>query len=254
MATTRLWTREELLVAFTLYSQIPFGKFHATNPDIIHYANLIGRTPASLAMKLSNFASLDPVIIESGRIGLKGASKADRALWAEMNKNESAFEQQCMQAMRILEKPVRALNDNEMKDFTGRERTSIVKARVGQQLFRKHVLQAYEFRCCITELEEPVLLVASHIRPWSHGIEHRLNPSNGLCLSSLHDRAFDQGLIAFNEHLELIISPQIKKLKSIICLDNFDKYEGKKIRSPVNFPPDQEQLEYHRKEIFRSKS
>lgn len=253
MAAVKLWTREELLVAFTLYSQIPFGRFHAANPDIVHYASLIGRTPASLAMKLSNFASLDPVIIESGRSGLKGASKADRALWEEMNKNETVFEQHCLQAMETLEQPVNTLHDSEMKDFSGKERTAIIKARVGQQLFRKHVLEAYEFRCCITELEEPMLLVASHIRPWSHAVEHRLNPSNGLCLSNLHDKAFDQGLITFNEHLEMVISPQMKKLKSPIYTDNFEKYEGKKLRLPISYPPDQGQLNYHRKNIFLNK-
>lgn len=44
MAATTLWTRDQLLVAFTLYSQLPFGKLHSRNPDIIHYAKLIGRT------------------------------------------------------------------------------------------------------------------------------------------------------------------------------------------------------------------
>lgn len=38
MAAANHWTREQLLVAFTLYSQIPFGKLHSRNPDIIHYA------------------------------------------------------------------------------------------------------------------------------------------------------------------------------------------------------------------------
>ena len=57
MAAINLWTREQLLVAFTLYSQIPFGRLHANNPDIIHYAGLIGRTPSALAMKLVNLAS-----------------------------------------------------------------------------------------------------------------------------------------------------------------------------------------------------
>ncbi|MHD0454904.1 HNH endonuclease, partial [Serratia marcescens] len=40
MATAKLWTREELLIAFTLYSQIPFGKLHSKNPEIIYYAKL----------------------------------------------------------------------------------------------------------------------------------------------------------------------------------------------------------------------
>lgn len=244
------WTRDQLLVAFTLYSQIPFGKLHSRNPDIIHYAHLIGRTPGALAMKLVNLASLDPFIIESGRKGLKGVSNTDRMLWQEMNQDIETFDFECLRAMEKLEKPIRTLHDSGPIDFSGRERTTIIKARVDQQLFRKNVLAAYEYRCCLTELEEPILLIASHIRPWSEGVEHRLNPSNGLCLSSLHDKAFDRGLISFNEHLELILSPKLKKLTSNIAVENFEKYEGKPLRLPISYPPDMSQLQYHRENIF----
>ncbi|MGP2973240.1 HNH endonuclease, partial [Serratia nematodiphila] len=219
MAAAKLWTREELLIAFTLYSQIPFGKLHSRNPEIIHYAKLIGRTPSALAMKLVNLASLDPYIIESGRSGLKGASNADRELWKEMSQDVDLFNQQCQTAMEHLEKPAAPEFDEEPKDFSGRDKLSTVKTRVDQNLFRKNVLEAYEYRCCITGLEEPALLVASHILPWSHSIEQRLNPSNGLCLSSLHDKAFDRGLITFNNSLELILSTQLKKMTS-----NFHQY------------------------------
>ncbi|MCW2473975.1 MULTISPECIES: HNH endonuclease [unclassified Symbiopectobacterium] len=250
MAAINRWTREQLLVAFTLYSQIPFGKLHALNPDIIHYAGLIGRTPSALAMKLVNIASLDPFIIESGRRGLTGASKADRELWQEMDRDSDAFEQQCQSAMTTLEKPLTALQETPAADFSGREKTTIIKARVGQQLFRKRVLDAYENRCCLTGLEEPMLLVASHIRPWNNAVEHRLDPSNGLCLSSLHDKAFDRGLITFNDHLELVLSPRIKQLKSAASEQSFAKYEGHALRLPIAFPPDVSQLAYHRQHIF----
>ncbi|HEJ7172717.1 HNH endonuclease [Serratia marcescens] len=253
MAAAKLWTREELLIAFTLYSQIPFGKLHSRNPEIIHYAKLIGRTPSALAMKLVNLASLDPYIIGSGRSGLKGASNADRALWLEMGHDTEAFNQQCQLAMEHLEEETVTPGLNESpKDFSGSERISTVKTRVDQNLFRKNVLEVYEYRCCVTGLEEPALLVASHILPWSHSIEQRLNPSNGLCLSSLHDKAFDRGLITFDDKLELVLSPQLKKLKSSIYVDNFEKYEGKKLRLPLSCHPDRKHLAYHRDNIFIS--
>ncbi|MBH2721163.1 HNH endonuclease [Serratia ureilytica] len=253
MAAAKLWTREELLIAFTLYSQIPFGKLHSRNPEIIRYAKLIGRTPSALAMKLVNLASLDPYIIESGRSGLKGASNADRELWKEMSQDMDLFNKQCQTAMEHLEKPAASEFDEEPKDFSGRDKLSTVKTRVDQNLFRKNVLEAYEYRCCITGLEEPALLVASHIRPWSHSIEQRLNPSNGLCLSSLHDKAFDRGLITFDEDLKLVLSNKIKQLKSSIYVENFEKYEGKMIRTPINYSPEKEHLAYHRNNIFIKK-
>lgn len=250
MAAAKLWTREELLIAFTLYSQIPFGKLHSRNPEIIRYAKLIGRTPSALAMKLVNLASLDPYIIESGRSGLKGASNADRELWKEMSQDMDLFNKQCQTAMEHLEKPAAPEFDEEPKDFSGRDKLSTVKTRVDQNLFRKNVLEAYEYRCCITGLEEPALLVASHIRPWSHSIEQRLNPSNGLCLSSLHDKAFDRGLITFDEDLKLVLSNKIKQLKSSIYVENFEKYEGEIISTPINHSPDKAHLAFHRENIF----
>lgn len=54
------WLRDELIVAFNLYCRIPFGKIHKANPDIIILAKNIGRTPSAVAMKMVNFASLDP--------------------------------------------------------------------------------------------------------------------------------------------------------------------------------------------------
>lgn len=250
MAGVNNWTRDQLLIALTLYSEIPSSKFDSRNDVIIKYAGLIGRTPSALAMKLSNFASLDPFFLKNGSKGLPNVSKADRALWQEMTEDIVSFEKLCEQAMEALETPATTLHDSGPFDFTGRERTTIVKARVDQQLFRKHVLEAYEYRCCLTELEEPALLVASHIRPWANAVEHRLNPSNGLCLSSLHDKAFDRGLISFNEHLEMIVSPKIKKLTSDIAIENFSKYEGKQLRLPVSYPPDMSQMRYHRENIF----
>ncbi|HGM5233924.1 TPA: HNH endonuclease [Serratia marcescens] len=250
MAAAKLWTREELLIAFTLYSQIPFGKLHSKNPEIIHYAKLIDRTPSALAMKLVNLASLDPYIIESGRSGLKGASNADRELWKEMSQDMDLFNQQCQTAMEHLKKPAAPDFDEEPKDFSGRDKLSTVKTRVDQNLFRKNVLEAYEYRCCITGLEEPALLVASHILPWSHSIEQRLNPSNGLCLSSLHDKAFDRGLITFNNDLELILSTQLKKMTSNFYHHNFQAYEGIKIFTPQTNPPSIKYIRHHRENIF----
>jgi len=59
-------------------------------------AELLGRTAGSVAMKLSNLASLDPEITASGRVGLLGASALDRAVWDELSRqpDEIAVESQ----------------------------------------------------------------------------------------------------------------------------------------------------------------
>ena len=55
------WKREHFLIALNVYCKLKFGQFHKGNPLIIQVAAKMGRTPSSLAMKLCNFASLDPV-------------------------------------------------------------------------------------------------------------------------------------------------------------------------------------------------
>ena len=75
MATRKLCSKEELILAFNLYLKIPFGKMHSTNKDIIHLANLIGRTPSSIALRLVNFASVDPILSARGVKGMVGGKK-----------------------------------------------------------------------------------------------------------------------------------------------------------------------------------
>jgi len=81
------WTREHSLIALNLYGKLPFGKFDKGNRVIVEVASKMGRTPSSLAMKLSNLASLDPIQRARGIKGLSGASQQDRELWKEFHSN-----------------------------------------------------------------------------------------------------------------------------------------------------------------------
>src|SRR3984885_2170102 len=87
MAKGRPWSREELIVVFNLYCSMSFGQMDSRNPNIIEMARVLGRTPGSVAMKLVNFASFDPAHQARGVSGLKGASRADRAIWDEFHTN-----------------------------------------------------------------------------------------------------------------------------------------------------------------------
>ena len=246
----RNWNRQELLVAFGFYCQIPFGKLHSRNPDIIKASELIDRTPSALAMKLTNIASLDPVIISTGRKGLAGASNADKKMWEEMHSNWEAFAIESSDALN------RLLSDDTVlfpatENYAGNMKTTKVEVRIGQNFFRKSVLSAYNNTCCISGLSMPKLLVASHIVPWRVDASNRLNPSNGLCLSMLHDKAFDIGIITIQDDMTVMTS------KTITSLDSFygttiKSYEGKEITQPDKFQPNLDFLEYHRKNIFHT--
>ena len=72
-----------MIAALMLYRKLAFGQLHGRNPDVIRLAEKLDRTPGSVAMKLCNFASLDPKLMKRGVKGLQGASERDREIWGE---------------------------------------------------------------------------------------------------------------------------------------------------------------------------
>lgn len=256
---SNFWTREQVLVAINLYCQIPFGKMHKGNPKIIKLAELLGRTPSALAMKLSNLASLDPEITDSGRKGLAGCSNLDKETWQEFQENPEAvgYESQTIIDQLTQEDPdlleLSSESDNEtlIPSYFSEYKTVTAQVRVKQSFFRKSVLSSYENRCCMTGISDPRLLIASHIVPWSKDEHNRLNPSNGLCLSSLHDKAYDRGLITVTPDFQIRVSSQLQECSdSPLAQDYLLGLEGTKIQLPKKFIPTREFLEIHATEIF----
>jgi len=252
MSGRQPWTRQQLLVACYLYCQLPFGKLHSRNPDIIKFSQLIGRTPSALAMKLTNLASLDPIILSSGRKGLQGASAADRAIWQEMVTNWEGFVVESHEAVRSLgmREAVEDSVELESVDYSGQERVVQSKTRVGQNFFRKAVLSAYGYKCCITGLAQPRLLIASHIVPWRDDKNNRLNPHNGLALSMLHDKAFDIGMITVSEEMTVQVTKRDLTAKDEFFEQSLMAFHGKPIYLPEKFEPHAEFLAYHREHVF----
>jgi putative restriction endonuclease len=208
------WREDQLLLTLHLYCRTPFGKLHQTNPDIIHLANIMGRTPSAVAMKACNFASLDPALAQKG---LQGASKADRALWNAFINDSTAIAEK---AEELYEACVEnysspAISVDAPVIFPKGETESLreVKVRRVQRFFRQTVLESYNNRCAISGLAIPELLVASHIIPWAKDESRRADPTNGIALNALYDKAFGGGLIAVDEQLGLVVSPRLKGKK-----------------------------------------
>ncbi len=249
------WTRDQLLVAFYLYCRLPFGRVNHKNHEVIKLAEAIGRTPSALAMKLANIASLDPEITSTGRRGLTGASEADRAMWDEMHNDWEAFaieSDRAIKAVQPEEDPSDQPTEDEVDDDpTGEDRTVTTTTRVGQRFFRNAVLSAYSQRCCITGLSVPSLLVASHIVPWRCDKANRVNPRNGLLLSALHDKAFDNGLITVDDDMRVRVSRKYKGSNDPHFSESIERYHKCSIALPEKFRPGRDFLSYHREHIFQ---
>ena len=242
--STGRWTKDQLKLAFNLYCQLPFGKLHSRNPEIIELAKLIGRTSSAVAMKLVNFASLDPSITSSGRSGLGNASSLDREVWEEFHSDWEKLALACA----LLNQRLRAEHGNpignqevdeafDLSDFTGETRQVLTEQRIKQSFFRRAVLASYRGRCCLSGLSESRLLIASHIVPWSKDKTNRLNPSNGLCLSALHDKAFDYGLFTLDEHFCVVVSDETQAQERTVYPNCFSGDRGEIYRiSRAVFP------------------
>jgi len=134
------WTKDELKLAFYLYFQLPFGRLHSKSPEIIELAKILGRTPSSVAMKLVNFASLDPSITGTGRSGLKGASKLDRDVWNEFHDDWEALAEECEGLKKRFARDVVPIlseveSESSAISFIGETRTTTIEQRLRQGFF-----------------------------------------------------------------------------------------------------------------------
>lgn len=254
------WTKEQTKLAFYLYCQLPFGQLHQRNKDIVELAMLIDRTPSAVAMKMCNLASLDPAIINSGRSGLGNASGLDKEVWDEFHADWDGLASECAAIKYALgeeahigsAQPIIESEDLpfQPEDYSGETKKVLTEQRVKQSFFRRAVLSGYGGKCCISNLSDCRLLVASHIVPWSQDKSNRLNPSNGLCLSAIHDKAFDRGLISLTDDMKVLLSSDIKAQQSDFHHAVFSSVEGKRIAMPEKFMPDILFIRYHRESVF----
>lgn len=251
----KLWTRQELILAVNLYCKLPFGRLHRLNPEVINLANLIGRTPSSVALKLVNFASLDPSLKARGIKGASNASKLDAEIWNEFfnHWDELPYESEKLLA-KIENTTVEKLNHIPEYELPreGKTREQFVKVRVNQSFFRSSILASYNNTCCITGIQQPEFLIAGHIKPWSIDEKNRLNPQNGIAINALHDKAFESGLITITTDFKIKVSPLLLKQKKSKSIEEyFIKYDNQEILLPSRFLPDLDFLSYHNEKRFK---
>lgn len=244
----RAWTREELILTFNLYCKIEFSKINYRHPSIIFLAEMLERTPSAVSWKLVNFASLDSELTKRGIKGATNSSKLDKEIFNEFIQNwDKLVEESEFLLLNFKNEKENIYPTPHLESKIGEDKLRLVKTRVNQSFFREVVLSSYSSKCCLTGINIPELLIASHIIPWSKDTKNRLNPQNGLCLNSLHDKAFDRGFITFDDNYKLILSETLKKKES----KYFIELEGKKITLPKKFLPNIDFLKFHREEVFQ---
>lgn len=131
----------------------------------------------------------------------------------------------------------------------GFDRKQEIKRRINQDFFRKTVLSSYNYKCCITGINNPKLLQSSHIIGWSENEENRTNPQNGLCLNIFFHKAYDENLIGISPDYEVFVSEKIFGNKpnyvDETTINYLQQYDKKKITLPQRFLPNKDFLATH---------
>ena len=252
------WSKEETILAFDLYCRTSFGKINSSNRDIMELASLMGRTSGAVALKMHNLAHYDPELRKRNVTAMAHGSKLDASVWEEFSSNweDLSYQARCILANLKSESIDKVVNEPEIVMLPeGGVREQLVKSRIGQDFFRMAVLNSYENKCCITGLAIPVLLIASHIKPWKDADSRteRTNPMNGLTLNALHDKAFDRGLITVTPDYIIKVSSEIKpSVEGDTVEDWLLSFANQKIRMPNKFFPGKEFLEFHNDVVFKT--
>ena len=120
--------------------------------------------------------------------------------------------------------------------------------RIGQDIFRRGLLDYWDGRCAITGLGVPELLRASHIKPWADCDmdAERLDIFNGLLLAPHLDAAFDSGFITVSEDGKLLFSDALPPdARTALGLDGSLRIRGLHPTHGRYFP-------WHRSKVFRT--
>ena len=253
--TRRLWERKELILALSVYFQLPFGRLHRCTSEVVELGRLIGRSANSAALRLVNFAACDPYIINSGRKGMQSGASVCKPIWEEFaNDRERLFLEAQKIKAELMQKSIEESLNIPQTLLVGKEKETVIKQRVNHSVFRTMILQNYENQCAITGINVPDLLIASHIIPWADSTaEQRLAPENGICLSALYDKAFDRGLITISpDDYTITLSSALLEYETKDYFDtHFGSIAGNKIIMPIEHAPNRDYLAYHKENIFR---
>jgi hypothetical protein len=134
----------------------------------------------------------------------------------------------------------------DKKNYDVPDATATVKTRgSAQKAFAEAVKRNYGYRCAISGIVSKDFLVAAHIVPWSADQKIRLDPSNGICLSLLVDRAFEKGYLLVENDFTIRVNWDMVNEDQALRAQ-LSAYDGQTLRLPKKEVPLPEYLERRR--------
>ena len=255
----RNWSRQETLMALAFYlcPPLPRKNWDDSDAEVQLFAEAISRKVSAVCFKIANLKACDPN--RSGN-GFTHAATMDAQVMSEYLAEPDATMSEAMWELGQI--GILISYDGEIETSgssrptteqqLGLERTAQVSTRVNQDYFRSVLLSNYGGACCLTSIDIPALLTASHIKPWAAATpSERLMSSNGILLNALHDRAFDRGLITLDDRYHVVVSSRVPHTPTN---DQWlYAFDGKKItlpRSDESTWPSLDFIHYHNDRVF----
>ncbi len=142
------------------------------------------------------------------------------------------------------------------KDFGKATDESDWQKKIRDSGFRRTIVTLYQHRCALCGIrmltpEGHTVVEAAHIKPWSISYDDR--PNNGLSLCRLCHWSFDEGLMSVGKDYEVMVSKRVHVEKNlpghILTLTDRPIFTPEK----EHFWPEQDNLNWHRKKVFKSK-
>jgi hypothetical protein len=137
---------------------------------------------------------------------------------------------------------------HQRTDIGPTEIERLSKARRGQNVFRENVREI-EKQCRITGVDDPLMLIASHIKPWRVCSDvEKLDGYNGLLLAPHVDHLFDNGYISLEDDGEILVTatldPQILRAWGMHVPVNVGRFHDRH----------KGYLAYHRLHVFQDRT
>ncbi|MBX9942109.1 MAG: HNH endonuclease [Candidatus Obscuribacterales bacterium] len=251
------WSREELILALELY--LREGLLDDGSPQVIELSETLKdlafvqkedpdvfRNANGVAMKLANFAAIDPAY--AGK-GLQGGGKLDKVIFHEyqdrrINLDHDASQIRAMWQGGYSERTVAETSKDELYEILNlkdlRERSyREIAIRRGQRTFRKSLLDAYQGLCAFTGCNAEPALEAAHILAFRGNYSDKVQ--NGLLLRADIHTLFDLGLLAVDpKQMSCLISADLRGTE-------YEELEGRRLILPRDGAksPGKAHLEFH---------
>jgi len=120
-----------------------------------------------------------------------------------------------------------------------------IKSREFQQAFRNVILENYQRKCAVCDVDDDDFLRGCHIVPVKNDPKIATDPKNGICLCAIHDVAFEKGIFSITDEYKVHVSDSFKTTSRVL-VSAISKLNGKKIRLPSQYYPNKLYLKKHR--------